>query len=613
MFALAAFGSANSVAAGEQHAQGREVTFSVLLNAPLDVTIHDICCGRYGFGVATRSVRTFYGNPPIWLRIDGSVLPENAPGAVEVLKLNIVVDAATAYYKAEIGAGWRETRTGDLVALAARGLASPHMALPLTGRLPNTPVFIRLDQPVMTTISLSAWFMTAFAAMDRTDSLVKTFLTGIIFATVVFNMVVGALIRSSVFFLNAVTICALLLLALYLSGYGAAYIWAPWPLWSNQLLLLAIFGGVLAGGAFMAEFLRNQGETLHKGWPLLAPGLLATLAIMASLFVPYWLVQPVLIFLALALFAIGFSTVVTRAWNGDRRARILLFPLCLAMIPGIATLIMQRVFGVRFGLIDNNLLEGTLCLEAILFSLAIASRFRMGELENREMSLKLMRLRAEGTAKTIAAQDAERQRLAKELHDGVGQDFLVVLSSLKKLALEKDSKTWEAEIPSVTDTTTTALNELRRISKEMHPASISHLGLKMALETLFEHLETSSQIETTVTAECDESRLGMDAKLHIYRIFQECLSNISRHSGASCCTAFIKADNQHLHLGVEDDGSGLEQHRSTGQPVFGLGFISIDERIRSLGGRWKLSESKMGGVRLEAWVPLPENGKEPGQ
>lgn len=325
---------------------------------------------------------------------------------------------------------------------------------------------------------------------------------------------------------------------------------------------------------------------------------------------PYWIVQPVLIVSAVALFLAAFTTAVKRALKGSRYARILLFPLCFAMIPGMAFVILEKMFGIRTGFVDNNLLEVTLCLESILFSLAIASRFRTGEMAHRELTLKMMGLRAEGAAKAIAAQDSERQRLAKELHDGVAQDFLVVLGSLKNLQREPAARAWKAAMPALISSTTTALSELRRISKEMHPASISHLGLKKALETLFDNLEISSQIEAVTKLEFDDTSFGMEQKLHIYRIVQECLANVSRHSGAASCTASIVGSGDRLHLCIEDDGSGLGPAQTKGVPEFGLGFTSIDERVRSLGGWWRLSKSDTGGVRLEASFPTGSQGRE---
>ncbi|WP_420409062.1 7TM diverse intracellular signaling domain-containing protein [Hoeflea sp.] len=592
---------------------GRQMAFSVLPGLPKSAGIQDVCCGSAGFGAPTTSFRMNYGDRPVWLRLD-------APGEFDLLMISLIVDRAVAFFRVETRNGaddepslrWSQTQTGDLVALDDRRVENPHMVLPMTERVPGTAIYVRVEQPVMTTLRLAAADWPEFQAMDRADHLFKTFLTGIILATIVYNGFVGGLVRSPAFLLNAATIGALLLLALYLSGYGAVYVWNRAPQMSNLMLLAAVYCGILFGGAFISEFLRKEGESRTKGLPLMVPAMVASVAMLCLFTLPYWYVQPVLLLCAAALFLIAFPMVCIRAWNGSRQARILLFPLGFAMIPGTAFVVLEKLFGLRMGLVENNLLEVTLCLEAVLFSLAIASRFRMGEVANREMSLKLMGLRAEGAAKAIAAQDSERQRIAKERHDGVGQDFLVVLGSLKKLEREKNTADWTASLPSLISTTTAALDELRRISKEMHPASISHLGLRNALEMLFEHLETSDQIETSILLEFDDARLSSTGKLHVYRIVQECLANISRHSGASACRASIRQAGDRLHLDIEDDGTGLAPEESSSPPAFGLGFTSIDERIRSLGGHWRVGPSELGGMRVTASIPLGGSGGEVG-
>ncbi|WP_422373475.1 sensor histidine kinase [Hoeflea sp.] len=588
---------------------GRQVAFSVLTDVPASAGIQDVCCGLASFGEPTTSFRTRYGDTPVWLRLD-------APGDFDLLMVSLVVDRAVAFFRVEnrqragteAGLRWARSQTGDLVGPASRDVANPHMVLPMAERVPGTDIYVRIEQPVMTTVRLWAADWPEFQAMDRADHLFKAFLTGIILATIAYNGLVGGLVRSPAFLLNAATIGALLLLALYLSGYGVAYVWSAVPQLSNVMLLAAVYCGILFGGGFISEFLREEGQSRAKGLPLMVPAMIASVAMVGLFIFPYWYVQPVLLLCAAALFLLAFPMVCIRARNGSRQARLLLFPLGFAMIPGMAFVVLEKLFGVRLGLVENNLLEVTLCLEAVLFSLAIASRFRMGEMANREMSLKLMGLRAEGAAKAIAAQDSERQRLAKELHDGVGQDFLVVLGSLKKLEREKKSADWTSALPSLIATTTAALDELRRISKEMHPASISHLGLEKALEMLFEHLETSDQIETRVHLDFDEARLSPTCKLHVYRIVQECLANISRHSGASACHASICQDGDRLHLDIGDDGTGLEPGAGSAPPAFGLGFTSIDERIRSLGGDWHLGSSELGGVSVTASFPLRGTG-----
>ncbi len=574
--------------------------FQLLRDVPQDVDIETVCCSSdYRFADTLHTaVASHYGERSLWLKLEG-------PVSGDLIVLKPALDEATLYVQTDGSQDWTRYRTGELVPIDERAIRSPFMALPLPPDLSDAPIFIRIVQPTRVTISLRAWETPAFRAMQAGDMTFKTFLFGFLCATIIYNGLVAFLLRDSAFLFNALSISSLLILSLYLSGYGAAYVWAAWPQWSNFFSQASIGLASVFGSFFMWIFVRGPREPFGRGWPLfIAPGLVV-MGALASLVLPYWRIQLWMLITAAITFLLALVFIGRRALAGDTKARVLLIPLTLAMIPGTGIVAAQKILGVEFPRLDNNLLEITFCLEALMFSLAIASRVRLSEIAARESSNKLMALRNESAARVIAAQDADRQRLAKELHDGVGQDFLVVLGNLKRLGRETESGNWKQAVPGLIQSATTALDELRRISKDMHPASISHLGLKKAIEALFENLESSSQVETSLTLSLDEARLTGEAKLHIYRIVQEGLSNISRHSGASRCRASIIDDGTRLSLSLEDDGTGLDGGSASGPPTSGLGFTSIEERVRSLNGSWAVSNGELGGVRIDVEIPMP--------
>lgn len=579
---------------------GRLLPFQVLRDVAPDVDVQSVCCdSTYSFDDAARtSVASHYGERTLWLKIE-------RPQDGDMLVLRPALDAVTLYARTGGSADWTAYRTGEIVPMTERAIKSPFMALPLPPDLAQSPIFVSIVQPTKLTITVRLWNSAAFQAMQAADRTFKTFLFGFLFATIIYNGLVGLMLRDLAFLLNALSMSSLLGLALYLSGYGAAYVWSGRPEWSNFVSQTSIGMAVVFGALFMWTFVRAPQEPYGRGWPLfVAPGLVLIGGVLA-LILPYWRIQLLMLVAAAVLFVLALLFIGRRALAGDTKARVLLIPLSLAMIPGTGIVAAQKILGVEFPRLDNNLLEITFCLEALMFSLAIASRVRISEIAARESSDKLMALRNESAARVIAAQDTDRQRLAKELHDGVGQDFLVVLGNLKRLGQESGSGNWKQAIPGLIRSATTALDELRRISKDMHPASISHLGLEKAIEALFENLETASQIETDLTLCLDETRLNSEAKLHIYRIVQECLSNVSRHSGATRCRASLVDDSTALTLTLEDDGTGLESGDAKALPVSGLGFTSIEERVRSLNGRWVASNGQWGGLKIEVVVPMP--------
>lgn len=579
---------------------GRLLVFETLRDVAPNADVQSVCCDdAYRFDDASRtSVASHYGEPTLWLKIE-------RPQGGDMIVLQPVLDEITLFARTEGSADWTAYRTGEIVPMTERAIKSPFMALPLPPDLAQSPIYIRIVQPTKLTITVRLWKSAVFQSMQTVDRTFKTFLFGFLFATIIYNGLVGLMLRDLAFLLNALSMSSLLGLALYLSGYGSAYVWSGHPEWSNFVSQTSIGLAVVFGALFMWTFVRGPQEPYWRGWPLfVAPGVVLIGGLL-SLFVPYWRIQLLMLVAAAILFVIALVFVGRRALGGDTKARVLLIPLALAMIPGTGIVAAQKILGVEFPSLDNNLLEITFCLEAMMFSLAIASRVRISEIAARESSDKLMALRNESAARVIAAQDTDRQRLAKELHDGVGQDFLVVLGNLKRLGRESGSGNWKQAIPGLIRSATTALDELRRISKDMHPASISHLGLEKAIEALFENLESASQIETDLTLSLDETRLSSEAKLHIYRIVQECLSNVSRHSEATRCRASLVDDATALTLILEDDGTGLETGNAKALPRSGLGFTSMEERVRSLNGHWGVSNGQWGGLKIEVVVPMP--------
>jgi two-component system, NarL family, sensor histidine kinase UhpB len=587
-------------AAAERDPPGRT---TLIFRAERDVALHEtidmVCCtGAYPFEPpGVEQLTLGFGEDAAWLRI-------TLAAEAGVLQLTAMLDEVTMYARLRDGR-WKAVRTGDQLPVDVRELHSPFMALPVPGDIADPNVFVRVVQPTAVALSVVQWELPVFLAMQAADQVIKTFLFGFICAMLLFNSIVWVLVRDPVFLLNACTIAGLLLVALYLSGYGAAYFWASLPGWSNRFYVIGLVVALVGGGAFMWRFIRLPGEPHRRGWPLLGPGLSAALAGLAALFLPHYIVNPWLLLSAAAILVAGTVFVAVRAFRGEARARILLVPLLLAILPGSLLVALDRLLGVRPLALGNNGLEITLCLEAALFSLALTSRIRLTEKMARDAGARLLAFRGESARRVIEAQDAERRRFAAELHDGAGQSFLAVLNELKRLARSGLPAAQQTKLSALAETTAEALGDVRRISRDMHPSAIEHLGLGQAIESLVAPLPADGiNIETHVDIE--ESRLSAEARLHIYRIIQECVANALRHARASRLAVSLTREGQQLALSIEDDGVGLAE--AAGGQRQGLGFTSIGERVRMLGGQWNTGRSGIGGLAVRVIIPADQPG-----
>jgi two-component system sensor histidine kinase UhpB len=186
----------------------------------------------------------------------------------------------------------------------------------------------------------------------------------------------------------------------------------------------------------------------------------------------------------------------------------------------------------------------------------------------------------------LRAQEEERRRIARELHDEAGQ----TLTALKiELDLEgrREASTRVALV----------LNQIRNVSELLRPRALDDLGLVPALRALIEDFARRTQIQVEIDAD-DTLGWPPEAALTLYRVVQESLTNVARHSGARHAWVRLTRSAAACRRVVEDDGTGL---RSTLTPH--LGVLGMRERVGAAGGTLQLAAAGRGGLRVEATVP----------
>lgn len=201
------------------------------------------------------------------------------------------------------------------------------------------------------------------------------------------------------------------------------------------------------------------------------------------------------------------------------------------------------------------------------------------------------------------AQEEERKRLARELHDETIQMLVVARGSLEVASRQPVSSA--APLASTIATLDRAIAELRRVCRDLRPSILDDLGLIQALEALTVELADRAGLMVTVTCECDEHRLEARTEVVLYRIAQEALHNIERHSGATHASVTLIAGPDAVALRVTDDGRGFwPQDGGAGPAETGrLGLLGMQERARSLGGVLKIESSPGAGTLVEIRAP----------
>jgi two-component system, NarL family, sensor kinase len=219
--------------------------------------------------------------------------------------------------------------------------------------------------------------------------------------------------------------------------------------------------------------------------------------------------------------------------------------------------------------------------------------------ERRLADAKLKKL----TQRVFDAQEEERSRVARELHDGISQILVGVRYALDNARRRLDRGDARAAEPlgKGIDSLGQAISEVRRISRDLRPGILDDLGLGPALRTLVDEFSSRTGIPCHFETVVFRNRLDDDAKIALYRIAQEALTNIERHAGASEVTVDLRGHRRGATLIVADNGRGLSGATSrTG----GLGLRNMQERMEQLGGSLELDDRSGQGFEIKATVPL---------
>ena len=213
-----------------------------------------------------------------------------------------------------------------------------------------------------------------------------------------------------------------------------------------------------------------------------------------------------------------------------------------------------------------------------------------------QMLERLEREREQSGRRVLAAQEAERIGIARDLHDEVGQVLTGVLLHLNSIADAAPAQ--RDEIDAAKQAVRLALEEVRRISSELRPEMLEHLGLVSALTELSTTFARVSGLRVVRHFEGALPKLSAEAELAVYRIAQEGLTNIARHAEATEVTITLERGRDSLVLRVSDDGRGFD-----GPPQEHGGLRSMRERALLIDGALAVRGGRAGGVELRLEVP----------
>jgi two-component system, NarL family, sensor histidine kinase DevS len=212
------------------------------------------------------------------------------------------------------------------------------------------------------------------------------------------------------------------------------------------------------------------------------------------------------------------------------------------------------------------------------------------------------RIARDSLRRVVEAQELERRRLARELHDETGQALTSILLGLKALEEKVDDTDSRAAAAELRELVVATLQDVRRLAVELRPSALDDFGLVAALERLTASISEQTGIAIDFEPALTTDRLPEEVETALYRIVQESLTNVVKHAKARNVSVLLALKDGAVKAMIEDDGGGFDPAERTGE---GFGLVGMRERLALLGGRLEIESSDGAGTTVAAEVPLP--------
>ncbi len=250
--------------------------------------------------------------------------------------------------------------------------------------------------------------------------------------------------------------------------------------------------------------------------------------------------------------------------------------------------------------------------EGLNKQIKVATEYLLGNMDDVASTIDGLSEKHMLAIKIIEAQEEERLRLARDIHDGPAQSLanIILKAELCEKLIKKDPEKTKDEIINLKDLTKDVLNNVRNVIYELRPMSLDDLGLTPTLGKYIEKFKIETNIDISLNILQNIGELDSTVEVSLFRIVQEGLNNIKKHSNAKQAKIIIEKPSNKINLLISDDGIGFdveEQINSYDEINNGFGLISIKQRVKLLEGDFKVLSSKNKGTKLIIQIPLGED------
>ncbi len=219
---------------------------------------------------------------------------------------------------------------------------------------------------------------------------------------------------------------------------------------------------------------------------------------------------------------------------------------------------------------------------------------------------RINRLRKEAQSQELFSKqlmevyETERKRIASELHDGLGQNLLII-ANRAKMGLKKEERSlMQKEFEIISESALESINDVRKITYNLHPLQIDEIGITTAVESMLKRVATLIDNTLSYTIEQIDDLLPKEKQIHLYRVIQETLNNSIKHSGAQNIEVIVVKDGQSIRTIIKDDGKGFDPKIKKE----GYGMRSLNERVKILNGQYAIESSAGKGTVIKINIPI---------
>ena len=426
---------------------------------------------------------------------------------------------------------------------------------------------------------------------------------GIMLLVLLLNFSFFLVTREKIYIIFSFQVAFSVLAIAYFDGFVYQYIFPNNGYWSNETIAIAFCGTFYFSNRFTQDFFSLK-TLVHWAYQTFR---YANFLIVGILFFSF--IHP-----------LGFNTFVVLMTALTSLVALLLFVSILyakrqgfsSYLFGLVGTVCLIIFGSVFqlhiiGLVPDiffthNSMHLAVVSQSVFFALAVNDKFRVIREENTYFQIKLVEALNQYSQNLINNIESERQRLAVDIHDGLGQNLLVIRNKIL-LTLKKKSTISKLEetLESLLEVTTEALDDTRAMSHNLRPPILNTMGLTVAIQSLVEKMRVSTS--TKINLKMSDSIDGLipkELEINVYRILQESFNNALKHAQATKIDINIEEKDRELQMNFRDNGNGFDQ----GKAKMGQGLLGIKERVSLMKGTISIESEHQKGTQLTINIPV---------